>query len=266
MCQVRRSTAEVRSRAAYARHVFRTILIRDGGEPDGRDALRLARYLASSESRFVLTSADSPDALGEAASDEQADLIVVPTGRTAKRLLHGLEVPVALAPAGFAAGPEDRLRVIGVGFDAGDESRRALGLAEQLTLEHGATMRVYSVIPPRAYATSRIEPTPAEYRARVKESLAEHLREEVEQLDGRARAAASVVRGEPVAALAKVSAEGLDLLVLGSRRQGPVSRLMLGSVSSDLVDRAECALLVVPLPVPDSRQVGDEPAHSRVPA
>ena len=246
--------------------MFRTILIRDDGQPDGRDALRLARYLASQNARFVLTSADSPDALRDAALEEQADLIVVPAGRTAKRLLHGLEMPVALAPRGFGVGREDRLRVIGVGFDAGEESREALRLAEELALEHGATMRVYSVIPPRAYATSRMEPTPAEYRERIKQTLAEHLREEVEQLDSRARAAASAVRGEPVTALAEASAQGLDLLVLGSRRQGPVSRLMLGSVSNDLVDRAESPLLVVPLPVAASRHVADEPPRSVVPA
>ena len=228
--------------------MFDTILILDGGEPQGLDALRLARYLASEETSFVLTSADSPDSLMDAARQEQADLIVIPSGKAAKRLLQGLAVPVALTRPEFIRGPDERLRVIGVGFDAGDESRAALRLAEELALEHGATMRVYSVVPAHAYASSRIEPTREEYRAILKESLGAQLHEEVETLDSGVRAAASVVRGEPVEELADASREGLDLLVVGSRRQGALNRLMLGSVSSDLVDRADCPLLVVPRP------------------
>ena len=228
--------------------MFDTILVLDGGEPAGLDALRLARFLASENTSFVLTSADSPDSLSDAARLEQADLIVIPSGKAAKRLLHGLGVPVALTRPEFVRAPDDQLRVIGVGFDAGDESRAALHLAEQLALEHGATMRVYSVVPPRAHATSRIEPTREEYRALLKESLGAQLHEEVETLDSGIRAAATVIRGNPVEELADASRQGLDLLVVGSRRQGALSRLMLGSVSSDLADRADCPLLVVPRP------------------
>jgi len=228
--------------------VFETILILDGGEPAGIDALRLARYLASKQTSFVLASAGSPEALNDAARQEQAGLVVIPWGKESRRLLHGLEVPVAIAQAEAVRAPEDRLRVIGVGFDAGDESRAALRVAERLALEHGATLRVYSVVAPHANATSRVEPTREEYRALLNESLGAQLHEEVQTLDSGVRAAASVVRGDPVEALAGASQQGLDLLVVGSRRQGALGRLILGSVSSDLVDRADCPLLVVPRP------------------
>ena len=185
--------------------MFDTVLILDGGEPAGVDALRLARYLASEETSFVLTSVDSPDALMDAVRQEQADLIVTPWGKASKRLLHDLAVPVAIARPESVRAVEDRLRVIGVGFDAGDESRAALHVAEQLALEHGATMRVYSVVPPHAYATSRVEPTREEYRALLQESLGAQLHEEVETLDSGVRAAASVVRGDPVEELADAS-------------------------------------------------------------
>ena len=226
--------------------MFTTILVCDADVPAARDALRLARYLAAPDTRFVLTSVNSASQLQEVARLEGADVIVLPSGRSAKRLLHGSRVPVALAPAGCTAGPDDRLRVIGVGFDGQDESRAALRAAEQLALEQAATLRVYSAVQPDPFAGSRIGPPPDGYRARVHESLGERLREEVETLDDDVRAATRVIIGDPVRVLADVSREGLDLLVVGARAQGPVSRVLLGSVSTELADRAACPLLVLP--------------------
>ncbi|HEX7609452.1 MAG TPA: universal stress protein [Solirubrobacteraceae bacterium] len=54
-----------------------------------------------------------------------------------------------------------------------------------------------------------------------------------------------IVAGETVAALEKQS-ERLDLLVLGSRGYGPLARVLLGSVSRKLANRAHCPVLVVP--------------------
>jgi nucleotide-binding universal stress UspA family protein len=46
--------------------------------------------------------------------------------------------------------------------------------------------------------------------------------------------------------LRKQSAEGLDLLCLGSRGYGPVRRVLLGSVSSELLHEVYCPVVVVP--------------------
>jgi nucleotide-binding universal stress UspA family protein len=54
-----------------------------------------------------------------------------------------------------------------------------------------------------------------------------------------------VVIGEPARALAD-AAEFADLLVLGSRRWGPISRLALGSTSEAVVRRATGPVLVLP--------------------
>jgi nucleotide-binding universal stress UspA family protein len=40
--------------------------------------------------------------------------------------------------------------------------------------------------------------------------------------------------------------EGLDVLVCGSRDQGAVKRLLLGSVSTHVVRNAVCPVIVVP--------------------
>lgn len=229
--------------------MFRTVLVTDDGEAHWRDGLRLARYLAGPDTSFVLASLTSSSEVADAALREGADLIVVGSARGATPLLHGAPAPVAIAPAGFAEGPEDRIRVVGVGFDAQPESRAALAMAEQIAVEHGATMRVYAVVPP---TPSRIEPTPEEYRRLISESLDAQLRDEVEKLESGVRAAASLVRGTPVETLAARTREGLDLLIVGSRGYGPLRRVFFGSVSSELIGRAECPVLVVP------RQVAED--------
>jgi nucleotide-binding universal stress UspA family protein len=225
--------------------MFDRILVADDGSVHSRAAVRLARCLAGPGTNLVRGSLKSPSDIADAARREGADLIVVGAARDATRLLHGSPVPVAVAPTGLAV-PEDRLRVIGVGFDGQPESRAALRAAEQIAIEQGATLRVYAVIPPNPMTTSRVEPTPDEYRRQISESLDGQLRDEVEKLDNSVRAAASVIRGEPIETLVARTREGLDLLVVGSRGYGPLRRVFFGSVSSRLIDRAECAVLVLP--------------------
>jgi nucleotide-binding universal stress UspA family protein len=49
-----------------------------------------------------------------------------------------------------------------------------------------------------------------------------------------------------VAKLLERAAEGVDLLVLGSRGYGPVLRLIAGSVSVRVIRNAPCPVLLVP--------------------
>ncbi len=52
-----------------------------------------------------------------------------------------------------------------------------------------------------------------------------------------------IVHGDPAAELLARSAS-LDLLVLGSRGYGPIRRVLLGSVSSELTASAECPMII----------------------
>jgi nucleotide-binding universal stress UspA family protein len=70
-------------------------------------------------------------------------------------------------------------------------------------------------------------------------------REAVETLPAHVAADVTVLDGDPVTRLAEAS-DGLDLLVLGSRRYGPVRTTLLGGVSSPLIERAACPLVIVP--------------------
>lgn len=240
--------------------MFETIFVAIDRESRTRDALRLARYLAISGTSCVFGQLRSNADAVDAARSEHADLIVTGSARDAAHVLHGAPVPVAVAPAGFADAPEDRLRVIGVGFDGQPESRAALRTAEQIALEHDATMRVYAVVLPNPMTSSRIERTPEEYRRLISESLDGQLREEVGRLDSGVRAAASVRRGDPTETLTEATREGLDLLVLGSRGYGPLRRVLFGSVSSRVLERAECPVLVLPRQVSAADEAPEAPA------
>ena len=57
--------------------------------------------------------------------------------------------------------------------------------------------------------------------------------------------------GPPAATLARACEGGVDLLVAGSRGYGPLMRVLLGSVSTQLVAEAPCPVLVVPRPTAD---------------
>ena len=59
-------------------------------------------------------------------------------------------------------------------------------------------------------------------------------------------ATAEVAEGDVVDVLATLDRRDADLLVCGSRGYGPLRRVLLGGVSSRLLRRAACPLLVVP--------------------
>jgi nucleotide-binding universal stress UspA family protein len=54
-----------------------------------------------------------------------------------------------------------------------------------------------------------------------------------------------LVEGEPVEVLLEHS-DDLGLLVVGSRAYGPLRRVLLGSVSDALLDRAGCPVMILP--------------------
>ncbi|WP_242608020.1 universal stress protein [Xylanimonas ulmi] len=76
--------------------------------------------------------------------------------------------------------------------------------------------------------------------------------------------AAQIAEGDPSEALL-AAAQDVDLLVLGRRRLGRFGRLVLGSVSSEVVERAEAPVTVVrPRPVGDEEQDEERAKGPRV--
>jgi nucleotide-binding universal stress UspA family protein len=228
----------------------------------GEDALVLAQRIAErdgGELKVVHVEKGSPaDALQALAERGDADLIVlgsthhaavgsVAPGSVAEQLLKGARARLVIAPKGYANEDhsEDRLRVVVVGYDGMAGSQAALDEAAMLARKFGATMRVIGVETPAppmaagAAAQAGAEAGP-DFQTRLKDAVAE--------LPPELRALPVIEKGDPVEKLLSAAEMGVDLLVLGSRGFGPVMRLLIGSVSSRVIRRAPCPVLVVPRP------------------
>jgi nucleotide-binding universal stress UspA family protein len=218
----------------------------------------------------VLTVPDgSPaHALHLAAERHQAALIVVgsshrgPIGRVvagdvALSTLRGAPCPVLIAPGRYAEDPGP-LATIGAGFDGSPASRAAVVLARDAALALGARLKVLTVLePPAAWtaypswahdSTGNRDGVRAEAQATL-DALVTALGTNV---------SGALLEGEAARELANAG-RGLDLLVCGSRSDGPLTRLLLGSTSEALAREAPCPVMVLPGGMPE-HVVQDDPA------
>ena len=184
-----------------------------------------------------------------------ADLIVVGSspsakpghtraGRKARQLMSGSDSAVAVAPDGSRDHPA--LERVGVGIDGSPESRLATETAIDLAAD-GSELSLLAVAAGYADEWGRWGVTyPLAEMAEATRESADALLKEMEQVvPDRLTARKVLLEGTAPVQLAEASAE-LDLLCLGSRGYGPVRRVLLGSVSSDVVNHASSAVLVVP--------------------
>jgi nucleotide-binding universal stress UspA family protein len=180
-------------------------------------------------------------------SSHRAGLGKVLPGTIGDRLLSGSSVPVAVAPRGYATRTDaPEIAAIGCGFDGSAESRQALELATKLARAASAELRVLGVHTALAFGHVSAGAFPTES---VNQALRRRLQEEVEAagrgLPDDVRSTASVVDGDPVQVLVAQSEE-MDLLMLGSRGYGPLRSVLLGSVSSSVVEQSSCPVVVAP--------------------
>jgi nucleotide-binding universal stress UspA family protein len=188
------------------------------------------------------------------AEREDVDLVVVGSphrgavgraliGSVAQSLLHGAPCPVAVAPRGYAEERRGPFRLIGVAFDGTRESRSALHRARELAEATGAAIRVLTAVAPPVALPGIVGYTP------VNPPEPERVIDEGTKAVGPGvRVEGRRLEGPPADTLAKACEDGVDLLVAGSRGYGPVMRVLAGSVSTQLIDRAPCPVLVLPRP------------------
>ena len=227
--------------------------------PDARESLDLAREaLAGIEVSTRSYAGDSPaHVLHDLAESEDAELIAIGSphrgalGRTflgsvGEALLHGASRPLLVAPRGYAVQAHGQLRVIGVAYDGTRESKLALKHAEALAAAAGARIRILTVLAPAVPM-----PTAIGYAPPIEFEPAKLIEEATAAVHG-VEAEGRSLSGVPAAALAEACEEDVDLLVAGSRGYGPLGRLFAGSVTSSLIHRAPCPVLVVPRPKGDA--------------
>jgi nucleotide-binding universal stress UspA family protein len=187
-------------------------------------------------------------ALHEAAERLHARLIVVGTsaregrmlgGPTAERILHGAPCAVAVVPRDWTG--ETSPQLIGAAYDGGDEARVALHTAYGLARRANATVLVVTLVQwdpeEAAEAGTTLDQMLVEARHRAER--------EVRGLPGDVPVQIDAVPSDAAAALVELSS-GLDLLLCGSRRHGPLRAVHLGSTTRRLTAEARCPVVVLP--------------------
>lgn len=199
--------------------------------------------------------------MNDLAEREEIDTIVVgsphrgPVGRTligsvADGLLHGAPCEVLAAPRGYVSEERGPFRTIAVAYDDTPEAKVALRRAEEIGLACRSNIVIYMVSAPPAIAPGATGYTPS-----MPPEAGALLTNAVKGVDERLGATGRVLAGVPGAAIATACEEvGADLLVAGSRGYGPVLRVLLGSVSTQLLHKAPCPVLVVPRPEKDEEE------------
>ena len=198
-------------------------------------------------------------------SSHRGPLGRVIAGNVASRLFVGSACPVAVAPRGYARRPDTQLRSIGVGFDDSPESWNAVQRAAALGVAAGATLRVIHALQPVI-----APPMAPEESERLTRELRAHrelaLNRAAASVSKDLRAETTLLVGDPVLVLEHEASRGLDLLVLGARGYGPLRRVLLGSVSTELVCHSPCPVLVVPRSVEFDPHAGGMAARDEVTA
>lgn len=190
------------------------------------------------------------------AEEEEFDAIVVGSphrgalgrvliGSVARNLLDGSPCSVLVAPRAYAAESHGSLRTIAVGYDGTPEAGQALRTAEGLARHSNATINLLTVVKPAAAAPVMV---PGAYVPEYPPEPDKVIGEGLGSVDSALAAETARLDGDPALELIKACEEGVDLLVMGSRGYGPLTRVLLGSVSRKVVRNAPCPVLAVRRP------------------
>ena len=135
-----------------------------------------------------------------------------------------------------------------VGVDGSGHSRKALERAAVEAAAHGAPLTVLVI----HQAVRDVYGSASHYGddAALTEKAKEAAQAETDQVLAAAGSqptsvTVTAVHGLPVDELVKAS-EGADMIVLGRRGMGGFVRLLMGSVSSQVAQHAQCPVLIVP--------------------
>jgi nucleotide-binding universal stress UspA family protein len=203
----------------------------------------------------AIPGASPARALHELAERENADLVVVGSchrgrlgraliGSNAQKLLHGSPCAVGVAPHGYRHTPHATTSNwddtgVGVAYDGSPEAKEAL----QAARDTYGTLHVISIVDlgglSYGYGYGY-----AEYLDNARELARVEIAEAQAELGDR-DVKTEIREGAPVTELSAAS-ETLDLLFIGSRSYGPARRVLLGSVSAQLIEGASCPVIVTP--------------------
>lgn len=163
-------------------------------------------------------------------------------GDDVESVITGARCALAVADDGPTTGRQPPA-TIGVAYDGTPEGTAAVHHAQALATSLGAQLRVVYIAAPHIYAAGfGMVAYPMEEPA----SVVSAARAELGTVSGEQ---VEIIYGEPAWELEQFS-ELVDVLVCGSRRQGPVRRFVFGSMSLSLSHNARCPLIIAAPPAP----------------
>lgn len=230
----------------------------DAAPPDAEATLAGARAeLADVPGVLFRSQAASTPALGLELAVAEADAAIlvlgsthhgglgrVLPGSTGQQALARVSCAVAVAPLGYDKRARARApTVIGVAYDGSDESAAALRYGVALAAG-GAAIRLIGAFDATLHLSDPAAPLYGmpSYLGEIRLGARQALEQAAAAVPGGAQS--ELLEGSPAICLSRAS-QGVDLLLLGSHRQGPLRRIMLGSVSSRLIDHVACPVLVL---------------------
>lgn len=220
--------------------------------PDTSVARALRRCARQWQADLVIVGSDSLAAPGHAA-----------VSRRSRQLLYDAPFALGIAARGISERAL-RLRRLGVGYDLGPEADAALADAAVLARAADARLIVRRVVEDRVP-----EFTDEEWieqrdwnHERIWENARVNALVQAEEAVSRLGlpAVVSATLGDPGYELRALS-EQVDLMFVGSRRWGPVARLVTGGVGETLVADARCSVIVAPRPASRPRTADERPAR-----
>jgi nucleotide-binding universal stress UspA family protein len=161
-------------------------------------------------------------------------VVIVPTARSDGRLVSMVSEPPATVSE----------RVV-VGIDASETAQRALGWAvTEARLRHATLDVVHAWQFPLLGQSAAVAPTTmSDIEAEAEHILATALK--THDTEGLPPVRRLLFNGSPAAAILE-TAQGADLVVVGSRGQGGFRSLLLGSTSRQVAHHAPCPVVIVP--------------------
>ncbi|MCZ7456271.1 universal stress protein [Streptomyces sp. WMMC940] len=170
----------------------------------------------------------------------------LPLGSVSLQVATHSQCPVLVLRPGAVADRADR-RVV-VGLDVEDVQPSVMEFALESALRRDAVLEVVHASPlpgmptpgPSGPLLARYETVPSEAQDTLEEILASYR-----SLQPRPEIRARAERGRPASLLVEASHHAL-LVVVGARGRAGMKRLLLGSVSGEVLHSADCPVAVVP--------------------
>lgn len=203
---------------------------------------------------------DAREAIVTAAADWAADLVVLGArglGAVKEFLLGSVSLGVARhasCPVLVCKGTPRDVRTITIAHDGSPGATAAVRFVTRLRLPHHAHLRVVAVAEPVRYPAT----APGILGKALHAAIAQVEAERAAALEAKVKPAVvdlwprvatvdlSVALGSPAPEILRCAdATDTDLLVVGARGLGTMSRLLLGSVSESVLRHASCPVLVV---------------------